>query len=529
MKKKGLLIFSLLGGLVLTSCGDIQFDTKTPTDEGGNEIIPSDPEVLPDDPSTEDPSNPETPEIDLPEYVDNFIYTLLTYDYTSGVRFNLDISAYQIPTELESELVAFLNLPFDIDIKYNQDSIDSKNYLDAINFKISTIRPTTSDFLGVVLQMLPSFMPEINYLSLTNFKSLSVDYIGDGYLYTSLNAAGKTTTNDVTTWNEEESAILMEQTNLGEALGGTLVDTILPMLPNLPSDDIINEIIPIISNLIEEEKVGNDTILSLNTIGTALINTLWGDLYNQLLDMASNLDGLAGIFLPALIPQFVPQVINDINVIFSEDESSKWTNLELKIIAETTIQEETRVFDWLTIDLNKDNYTFSDDYFENNKTLVQNKLSDYNNLLAVRTKMDELHADYTNYGSVITETEYFKNEVKSVLSQYETLSTYQLDGLNGYNTRFTTYYPTSITDLSVPSNYEALNLHVGDTFKLTYTANNPLDLPLIFESSNLEAISVDNEGNITVLKSTSEPITIRAYYQTNNLSIREATIELQAI
>ena len=109
MKKKGLLIFSLLGGLVLTSCGDIQFDTKTPTDEGGNEIIPSDPEVLPDDPSTEDPSNPETPEIDLPEYVDNFIYTLLTYDYTSGVRFNLDISAYQIPTELESELIAFLN------------------------------------------------------------------------------------------------------------------------------------------------------------------------------------------------------------------------------------------------------------------------------------------------------------------------------------------------------------------------------------------------------------------------------------
>ena len=249
MKKKGLLIFSLLGGLVLTSCGDIQFDTKTPTDEGGNEIIPSDPEVLPDDPSTEDPSNPETPEIDLPEYVDNFIYTLLTYDYTSGVRFNLDVSAYQIPTELESELVAFLNLPFDIDIKYNQDSIDSKNYLDAINFKISTIRPTTSDFLGVVLQMLPSFMPEINYLSLTNFKSLSVDYIGDGYLYTSLNAAGKNTTNDVTTWNEEESAILMEQTNLGEALGGTLVDTILPMLPNLPSDDIINEIIPIISNI----------------------------------------------------------------------------------------------------------------------------------------------------------------------------------------------------------------------------------------------------------------------------------------
>ena len=153
----------------------------------------------------------------------------------------------------------------------------------------------------------------------------------------------------------------------------------------------------------------------------------------------------------------------DINVIFSEDESCKWTNLELKIIAETTIQEETRVFDWLTIDLNKDNYTFSDDYFENNKTLVQNKLSDYNNLLAVRTKMDELHADYTNYGSVITETEYFKNEVKSVLSQYETLSTYQLDGLNGYNTRFTTYYPTSITDLSVPSDYEALNLHVGIT------------------------------------------------------------------
>lgn len=143
--------------------------------------------------------------------------------------------------------------------------------------------------------------------------------------------------------------------------------------------------------------------------------------------------------------------------------------------------------------------------------------------------MDELHADYTNYGSVITETEYFKNEVKSVLSQYEALSTYQLDGLNGYNTRFTTYYPTSITDLSVPSDYEALNLNVGDTFKLTYTANNPLDLPLIFESSDLEAISVDNEGNITVLKSTTEPVTIRAYYQTNNLSIREATIELQAI
>ena len=521
MKKQILLLaISVMSITSLSSCVDMSKKQEANIDPNGTVISPSTNPILPSDNGNGGSSIPGfTTGL---TFLDNYISALSSYDYASGVKLDLDIDYFSVPTdssEYQSTLLA--KFPIDINLKYNKAAIENSDYLNAVNFNIDYSTPATKStfFDALVFPMLFSMVPSFARFDNTYFAGFRADYIGDGNVYYSLKADTLTTDEETgeSKFKGDQATLMTDKINVFDA-GSSLIQKVLSTINGMPdvlklvstifngSNTNLGALSAITGSLFNVTSDETGTEISLSPNSVYLLNIGYKKLHDTLMNLKTG-NPMYDAMLPMLLGQFIPEDLNNVKLKFVEENGvSKALNLTIlgNYYTDKDIHNyETRApYTMLTLNLARDEeYKFDDKFFFNNK---KNVLSFYEKSQAVSTVVDKFNSldnDLTRYGDAIKESDAFKNDTVELYNSYIGFDTYQKAGLKGYTDKFNTYYPV---DGNIVANYDTTdltNIPVGKTTFFKVNQTSPYKVSYVFSlDKEIEGVSISGNGGLKVAK-----------------------------
>lgn len=557
--KKNLFISTtaLISTFILASCGEVYpSKDKVDIDKNGNKILPNTDVVIPNDNNDQNNEKPNDI-LDTTLSVATLIKSFFSYDYSSGVQFNINTKINSVPNK-DSDYAenTILTLPVNLDIKYNENELFNFNPLNSLNFSLNYEQPTMAADFSALFPAVLSMIPETSRLDSDYFAGFSLDYIGDGSLYYSIKADEKISDdNGNYIYKGDNDTLLTSKIDASNIMG--LIKSNIPIsalsllslskldLFNFNLSEIVEQIVSIFSSYSFSTITTQGAKVTLGDAGKYLINTIYKKAYEKILNTDFGNESLNQM-MPGIIAQIIPQEINDIVLIFNE-ENGYTKNLNLKIMGNYFVNEdESEVevaypYTFLDLTLEKTDKVFDEDYFIKNS---DNVLRLYYKTLTVQSFVDNFDLIISNYnerGEYYLSLDETKKVIKNLYSEFSSFDKYQkasVTGINNdYSSKFNEYYPSKINSLKLLE--DSSSLKSGDKIKLVADVDNPYDLSLSFTSDSdlITITNTDKEneviltvGDLTTLKQ-DEIVTIAVNLADDNALINvksKITITLKA-